>query len=859
MPQKISFRSLYDFLQCEKRHYLKSKLKLKGKEDLFREFQVQLLKTLKTIIRNNISRQQAEKMLSLHISTIDRNWFDLSQEMQQHKNNLKCMYMRFLDYYYSNNLKLVASDVKYTVLYKGFEITGKVDMVLQTNKSEYEAVKFKLSAPTISSFARTEENKPVNCFELALMYEGLRRRYTNLKVSFYHLPNRDDTSVSLVPIFNNKANKNIVSAVFNAQQAEQSIHRVLEKKDLLKAITLPEEHYSQNKKDCKNCNFTMICKLSDESVTISHRKKHQSNGADTSKVSSFNSKQLQAIEHHKGPLRIFASAGTGKTAVLVKRYESMIQKGIEPSHILLVSFSRKAVEELRSRISVLTGLNDTMIQCYTYNGFCSGILAAFGRLLTYNDLPFYVLSSVERKKFITKFLEKIPAKPGISYLYPLGEYGIITKMDKITSRLLDTCCRQQISDYETARNLYKKYDDQILTLCHLCTNELVAYMKANNYITYQDQILFVKELFKKYPYISLHLANKYQYIMCDEFQDTDPNQSFVIYSIAKHHYNICICGDDSQSIYKFRGADNSNIIEFHKHFKGCVDVFLDVNYRSNSEIVDLGESIISKNINRVPKSVHAVKHSTAAVSFTQISSLDTLVYIVESILRNSQPRDIAIIARTNSSLERIYDKLSEAGVPARLNQSGADNNIELLRVLNFLSVMYDQCSDVDRYCFAFINGANPTRTTESIISDYWTAVSHLGLKSQLAALTDYLISGPDVILYLNELIEIEKITSLHSLYNRLVEIIDYKDSVPIENELTNEITLITSHSSKGKEYNYVIIPDICEFVDKDDMEEARRVLFVAVTRARVQVYVCSKGNSEFSEDVISFLSLNNFN
>ncbi len=856
MPHMISFKNLSDFLICEKKHYLKNNLLLRGKENPFMDFQINLLDKLKTIIIEAVPHEEAVIVLSEHISKIEPKWFDLTQEMEQHKKNLTTMYLRFLDYYFSNDVKVISFQEKFKVQFNDFEILSKVDFVFCSD-SGYEAVKFKLSTPKLSSFARTEENKPENCLELALMYEGLKYHYGgNLKVSFYHLVSKDDTSIKLDPVFNPKVNKNIVSAIFYSAKAQQTIRRVLENRSISKLNSNANEFYSQNKDECIFCEYNLICKLSGEPVTVSYRKKRKLSGYKTSIVTDFNTRQLEAINQHVGPLRIFASAGTGKTAVLAKRYDCMIKSGIDPSSILLISFSRKAVEELRQRISIITDLEDSLIKCFTYNGFCSGILSVFGQLITFNDLPLKVLSSVVRKKFIIQFLKKAPLIQGISYLEPFNEHGIVSKMESVITKILSSSrISHKIMDYTELRTVYKKYDDRFLSVCYECTTELISFMKSNNYITYNDQILMVKELFTSFPNISSYIANKYKYIMCDEFQDTSPEQCFIIYNIAKHHNNICICGDDSQSIYKFRGADNSNILQFNKHFKDCVDIILNVNYRSNSGIINLGESIISKNVNRIPKLVKAVKHSSAAVSYTKVSSVDTVIVIIQRILQFAHPGDIAIIARTNSTLQKIHSKLVECSIPARLNQSGADNSIELLRIINFLSVVFRKCTDVDRYLFGLINGTKLNdNDIDLFIDSFWDSVDHCEFHCQLQTVFNYILPGADVILFINELIENENISSLQSLNLRLYELIYYKECVPIENELNNEVTLITSHSSKGKEYNYVVIPDICEFVDKNDMEEARRVLFVAITRAKVQVYVCSKGESEFTQDILGFLS-----
>lgn len=876
MRIKVSDLSTYTN-ECERKFFYDS-LEFMTQKNPFFSFTLGVMDLIKECVFKN-NKDMASKYLEERLSLIRDDWFLLNKEKEQRVEWLRKVVNRYFDFELVREKEIVSKNVHYVVkkVVNGeeVELQGKVDFVFRYPDGQYEAVKYRLGAPKLSSAARKPENKPESSLELALCYEGLKGKYPNLIVSYYHLKHKDDTSTDIKEVFNDKKNKNIVTAVFDDSSAVATLKK-LEELDLKKLSDLKTEYqYEQNKDNCDLCLYKRLC--NGQSVV------EMKPLAKKPKEFVPNSKQKEVIKYIDGPMRVVAGPGTGKTGTMVARYVNMIKQGIKPQNILLLSFSNKAVDELKERITSLTSLPMDMLEAYTYNSFCFNILKKYQELLSMSG-TIKLISRKDLLGYIVDFLNKRinDYNVEVSFVEPLGKFGIITRIEKVVSIIIERDWLEK--SVEELGNMLGIDDMEMMRLYKDCAVFIRTSMKENNQINYSDQIRLTEKLLQEHPALSKQLSKKYKYIIVDEFQDTDEFQCKILYSIAKHHGNICVVGDDDQSIFGWRNAKVENILKFHDAFPNCRDVILTENYRSTRSIVELSSEFIRKNQARIKKRIHAINQSNnLSVMYNEIKQLDDIVPLLKELLKNYEPNDIAIISRKNSTLYKLEEILWKDRIPSKKKANSLRENIHFYNMLVYLEMSlansYVDLDDISVYCYlrdiAKVNMANiPSGSNikraiaDSIYYDRlakdmeWmylmTQFESFGV--QLQEMIRYLALPKPIVTFLERTVEEEKITSFAELYKYLYDIELYQEEITIEDDVTYDaVNLLTSHVSKGLEFPVVIVADLNEFIQEDEEdEEERRVLYVTLTRAKEKLILLdkeTKNRSIYSDEIFGLLNL----
>ena len=402
-----------------------------------------------------------------------------------------------------------------------------------------------------------------------------------------------------------------------------------------------------------------------------------------------NQPQKKAVSTVEGPVLVVAGAGSGKTTVLTSRIGYMIHtKRIDPSEILLITFTKQASTEMIERLSRIPGLDrnaSRAVHAGTYHSICLRILRAEG-------YDFHVLSSDRRKHIMLKSIMK---RMGIDQQYSAEAVANVISNWKNNFRR-----PSDIEDYvggvesQLLAELTNQSSGTILAELGKVYSEYERIKEEMNLYDFDDFLIETYYLLQYRPEILAKYQNQFKYVLCDEFQDSSFVQYEIIRMLAAPHNNFCIVGDDAQLIYGFRSAKSDFMLDFDKIYPDCRRIIMDINYRSTSPIVGLANSIIHHNQKQIKKTLKVVKPGNIPIHFnTPETSDDEADDIVADILNKRAAgidlRDIAVIYRTHASGRAIFDKLLLADIPfvtyAKSNESFYQNTfvkpmLALLRV-----------------------------------------------------------------------------------------------------------------------------------------------------------------------------------
>ena len=298
-----------------------------------------------------------------------------------------------------------------------------------------------------------------------------------------------------------------------------------------------------------------------------------------------NNEQRQAVTHLDGPLLILAGAGSGKTRVITYRIAYMMRKhNVAPSSILAITFTNKAANEMRQRIEGLVGERSKYIWCGTFHSIFARLLRRHAELLGYTKI-FSIIDTDDQLKLVKEAMKELDIAD--SQFKPKS---VQNEISNAKNKFIDVEEYSLLAGKEyflgVVARIYKRYQEKLL---------------ANNAMDFDDILVNMVKLLESYPDIRELYRNKFRYIMVDEYQDTNMPQCRAVMQLASGNGNICVVGDDDQSIYSFRGADVRLILKFEKDFPGASVIKLEENYRSTKTILDAANCVIANNTKRKSK------------------------------------------------------------------------------------------------------------------------------------------------------------------------------------------------------------------------------------------------------------------
>ena len=372
--------------------------------------------------------------------------------------------------------------------------------------------------------------------------------------------------------------------------------------------------------------------------------------------STLNPQQQEAVYHTEGPLLILAGAGSGKTRVLTHRIAYLIdKKGINPWNILAITFTNKAASEMRERVDKIVGFGSESVWVSTFHSTCVRILRRYIDRLGY-DTRFAIYDAEDQKTLMKEVCRKL---------------NIDTKKTKERSLLAqishakDELITPDEMELNAGGDFVKKKVAEVY-------REYQAALRRNNALDFDDLIVKTVELFQNCGDVLENYQERFRYIMVDEYQDTNTAQFELIRLLSGGRKNLCVVGDDDQSIYKFRGANIYNILNFEKHFEDAKVIKLEQNYRSTQNILDAANSVISNNVGRKDKRLWTDNGAGDRITFEQLESgFEEADYVARSIARlvrkgEARYKDCAVLYRTNAQSRLFEEKFIAANIPYKI-------------------------------------------------------------------------------------------------------------------------------------------------------------------------------------------------
>lgn len=618
-------------------------------------------------------------------------------------------------------------------------------------------------------------------------------------------------------------------------------------------------------------------------------------------LETMNDNQKEAILTTEGPLIILAGAGSGKTRVLTHRIMHLIkEKKINESNILAITFTNKAANEMKERIFNLIGDTTKYIWINTFHAMCLKILRTNIEYLGYKT-NFTILDSSEQKRVIKDIIE--------NYKYDIDQYNpnfilkVISNSKNKNESPEDLSQKSKFGFMKNVSNIYLKYQQ---------------YLKKNNVLDFDDLIIKTIELFEKSDETLKYYQNKFKYIHVDEYQDTSIIQYKLIKLLSNFHKNICVVGDDDQSIYSWRGANVNNITDFEKDFKNSKIIYLNQNYRSNNIILSAANSIIKNNIKRKEKKLWTNIISDNKINFNYAENdIEEADYISKKIKKLNNYNNTAILYRNNYLSRVIENSLIKNSIPYKILGSlhflnrkeikdilsyinvliNPDDELSIKRIINVPKrgigketlkkiEMYMQQNKINMY--EALKNVKDIRLSINITKKI---VAFIEIFEKYKNFNDYSIAEILEGIYIDsgykEMLEQtvnvenrERISNISELVSSSIQysknnksilefmsdISLYSDTDKNENNKDNSVTLSTIHASKGLEYDTVFIIGLEENIFpsnimeddtdiKEKIEEERRLAYVAITRAKNNLFIsATKRRMKFGKNITNKLS-----
>lgn len=404
-----------------------------------------------------------------------------------------------------------------------------------------------------------------------------------------------------------------------------------------------------------------------------------------SRYDTLNDMQQMAVFHTEGPLLILAGAGSGKTRVLTHRAAYLIEeKGVSPWNIMAITFTNKAASEMRERINNIVGFGADQIWVSTFHSTCVRILRRHIEFLGY-DNRFTIYDADDQKSLIKDIVKRMNLD---SKFYK--ERAVAGKISSYKDELISPERAIEITKGDLRENtvakIYLEYQVQL---------------KKNNALDFDDLIVKTVELFKKFPDVLDYYQERFKYIMVDEYQDTNTAQFQLIRLLASKYRNLCVVGDDDQSIYKFRGANITNILSFEKYFENARVIKLEQNYRSTKNILAAANGVIANNQGRKDKTLWSDNEEGTQIDLYQAEDAYDEANMVAKEIRKKvnagdyKYSDFACLYRTNAQSRTLEEKLLLANVPYKI--IGGQNfyqRKEIKDILCYLKTVNNSTDDI---------------------------------------------------------------------------------------------------------------------------------------------------------------------
>lgn len=592
-------------------------------------------------------------------------------------------------------------------------------------------------------------------------------------------------------------------------------------------------------------------------------------------LEGLNDKQKEAVLYNEGPLLIIAGAGAGKTKTLTTKIAYLIEEGFAyPYNVLAITFTNKAAKEMKDRLYWLIGDLAKKVQVSTFHSFGLKLLRENYEKLGY-EANFVIMDSDDSLTVVKKIVKDLGYDHKIYNPRAIRNKISSCKNEMMTPEMYE---RYAVSDYEKVMHkVYEKYEEKL---------------KKNNSVDFDDLLLLPIKLFKENPSVLQKYQELYQYILIDEYQDTNEAQYILSKLISAKSRKITCVGDDSQSIYSFRGANYKNILNFEKDYKDAKTILLEENYRSTSTILDAANQVIKNNTQRKDKNLWTSRGKGEKIKYYRAyNERDEAQYVIRKIkeLRNKdvEYKDIAVLYRTNAQSRVLEEEMLKENMPYRVIGSfyfysrkeikdliaylrlihNSKDNVSLLRVINTpkrgiglktienLTMKADEAGTSIYEAISSGKELEFKKTIEQLksLSEELTLTELIDKVLDASGMRQELESEKTLEseVRLENLEEFKSITKSFEEREGLVSLEDFLLEISLISDVEeykddpNRVSLMTVHSVKGLEFNHVfvvgmeegIFPHMNSLMETSELEEERRLCYVAITRAKDDLHL----------------------
>ena len=593
-------------------------------------------------------------------------------------------------------------------------------------------------------------------------------------------------------------------------------------------------------------------------------------------LDGLNEKQIEAVKHIDGPLLIMAGAGSGKTKVLTTRIAYLLDQGIDPENILAITFTNKAAKEMKDRISKLVFKKAELMQISTFHSFGLTIIKKYYEYLNLKK-NFTIVDSDDTTSLVKKLLKDAG--------YDSKEYSPKAIKNKISSAKNEFLTPDELSKFSAT-----EFDDVVVEIYRDYQKKL----NINNSVDFDDLLTLPIKLFKENKEILKLYQERYKYILIDEYQDTNYVQYILTKMLSMKYKNICVVGDQDQSIYGFRGSNYRNILNFEKDYSNAKVILLEQNYRSTKNILSAANDIIKNNKRRKEKKLWTDNdNGEKIVNKRCMDEKDEAYYVTSKIsdliLNGVRKEDIAVLYRTNAQSRNIEEGFLSHNIPYKVVGSFYFyNRREIKDLISYLKLIYNTSDNLSltriinvpkrkiglKTIEKISNAADLNNTslydaiTEGKELEFKKLIENLKEDSNTMSLTELvddildktgikkeleLENSIESIARLENLEEFKSITKRFEEVYGIVSLEDFLNEISLVSDVEevkdnkDVVTLMTIHAAKGLEFDYVFIvgmedgifPHVRTFFDEEELEEERRLCYVAITRAKKKLYLVS--------------------
>lgn len=557
-------------------------------------------------------------------------------------------------------------------------------------------------------------------------------------------------------------------------------------------------------------------------------------------LKDLNEEQKKAVIDSIGPQIILAGAGSGKTRVLTYKVIYLIAKeNVSPQNILMVTFTNKAANEMKERINKIIKASDKP-NISTFHSLCAKILRIEGKFLGFSE-SFSIYDTADSIDAIKEAMKILNV--------PLRDFkpsSVLSTISQAKNQLIDS------SEYKSyARGYFQETVASIYPVYQ-------KILKENNALDFDDLILQTVSLFNKTPNILLKYQNRFKYILIDEYQDTNHAQYILTKLISEKASNICVVGDFSQSIYSFRGANYKNLETFKNDFKNVKVFELSQNYRSTQKILDSAYSIISKNKGHPILKLWTKNSLGENILINEArNEHNEAEFIIEKIISdNLSPSDVAVLYRTNAQSRVIEEVFLHQGVPYILvGGTRFYERREIKDVLSYLRLVENPKDSISLKRMEKLGKARRSKFIEIQNKLEEKNLSTIEMLDEILKKTEYLslYDEKDE----EDRMRLENIKELRSVAIEFPNLTNFLENVSLveaeympdhpegDEEKKDAVTLMTLHAAKGLEFPVVfmvgmeegIFPHSRSLMDKEELEEERRLCYVGMTRAKKMLFL----------------------